>query len=199
MRILFRVPLALACIFALAVGAPTAAAQSIGTSMPASGQQLPNATGSAASLASLAGEQATAVLFWSNQCPWTAKYENRVLELARTYQGQGVRFVLINSNSASDFPQESLAASREQASSYPMPYLKDEGGQVAEAFGAVRTPHVFVYDAQGQLAYTGAIDDSPGDPSAVEKPYLENALEALVSGEAPSTGKTNAFGCTLKN
>lgn len=199
MRTLLRFTFGTMLAAVLALGAGRASAQSIGSAMPAASQTLPNATGPAASLSELAGNTATAVIFWSNQCPWTARYEDRVLNLARQYQGQGVQFVLINANSASDFPQESLEASRQQAGSYPMPYLKDQSGQVAEAFGAVRTPHVFVYNRQGQLAYTGAIDDSPGDPSAVEKPYLDNALEALANGNAVPTPRTNAFGCTLRD
>ena len=188
MRTLLRFSLGAACalLVTLAVPAGAAAQSSIGSSMPA------------ASLSSLAGNNATAVIFWSNQCPWTKKYEQRVFDLASKYERQGVQFVLVNSNSASDFPKESLSASEEQAGHYPVPYLKDRSGQVAEAFGAKRTPHVFVYNGQGQLAYTGAVDDSPGDPSAAEKPYLANALQALTSGNAPSTAQTNAFGCVLK-
>ncbi|PSQ79681.1 MAG: thioredoxin family protein [Bacteroidetes bacterium QS_8_68_15] len=201
MRRLLRCSLAAVCALTLTLaGAAGAAAQcAIGSSMPAASQQMPNATGAAASLSSLAGDNATVVIFWSNQCPWTKKYEQRVLDLASKYDGQGGQFVLVNANSTSDFPQESLSAIKEQASGYSMPYLKDQGGQLADAFGAKRTPHVFVYDGQGTLAYTGAIDDSPGDPSAVNKPYLDNVLEALTSGSTPSTTKTNAFGCVLKN
>jgi thiol-disulfide isomerase/thioredoxin len=195
MKTLRHFALSLGAVLALLVAAPGAAAQSMPS---AAEQQLPNATGSAASISSLAGSSATAVIFWSNQCPWTAKYERRVTNLARKYEGQGVQVIFVNANNASNFPNESLAASREQAGNLPVPYLKDEGAQVAEAFGAARTPHVFVYDGQGELAYTGAIDDSPGDPSAVEKPYLENALQALANGNAPPTAKTKAFGCTLK-
>jgi len=200
MRTLLRFSLGAACalLVTLAVPAGAAAQPSIGSSMPAASQQMPNATGAAASLSSLAGNNATAVIFWSNQCPWTKKYEQRVFDLASKYERQGVQFVLVNSNSASDFPQESLSASEEQSGHYPVPYLKDQSGQVAEAFGAKRTPHVFVYNGQGQLAYTGAVDDSPGDPSAAEKPYLANALQALTSGTSPSTAQTNAFGCVLK-
>ncbi|PSQ99332.1 MAG: thioredoxin family protein [Bacteroidetes bacterium QS_9_68_14] len=200
MRTSHRFVLGLLAALALLATAPGAAAQDAASSLPsAADQDLPNATGAAASISSLAGANATAVIFWSNQCPWTAKYEGRVMDLAQKYDGQGVQIILVNSNSASNFPKESLAASRDQAGNLPVPYLKDEGGQVAEVFGASRTPHVFVYDRQGQLAYTGAIDDSPGDPSAVEKPYLGNALQALAGGDTPPTAKTKAFGCTLKD
>ena len=197
MRTLLRYTLAVFVV--LTLGVPGAAAQSPSLSVPAANQTLPNATGSSASLAELAGDQATVVIFWSNQCPWTAKYRERIQGLAGAYQGQGVSFVLVNSNNATAFPQESLEASRKHASGYNMPYLKDEGGQVAKAFGAQRTPHVFVFNGQGELAYTGAIDDSPGDPSAVKQSYLDNALQALMSGKSVPTAKTNAFGCALRN
>lgn len=195
----------LAMVAALAVSlsaglfTPEANAQSLGSAMPAASQSLPNATGASTSLSGLAGSTATVVIFWSNQCDWTGKYESRVLDLARQYQSQGVQFALINSNSAADFPKESLEASREAAGNYPMAYLKDEGGQLARAFGAARTPQVYVYGPDRTLVYTGAIDDSPSSASKVQQSYLGDALQALASGSPVPTKQTNPFGCMIKN
>jgi hypothetical protein len=168
----------------------------LGTSMPMADEAMPRAEGGQATLSSLAGSTGTVVIFWSNQCPWTDKYEDRVMGLHDAYQGQNLRFVLVNSNDEAAFPQESAASSAEQG--YPMPYLMDKSSALANAFGASRAPHVFVFDADRSLVYAGTIDDSPGDPGNVKSTYLDDALSALVSGQPIPVAKTKAFGCTIK-
>jgi hypothetical protein len=74
----------------------------------------------------------------------------------------------------------------------------DAGSQFANALGASRTPHVFVFDANKALVYVGTIDDSPGDPGNVQKTYLKDALNELVAGSSIAVPKTKAFGCTIK-
>lgn len=159
-------------------------------------QTLPRAGGGQGSLADLAGSTGTVVLFWSNQCPWVDKYEDRVLALYDQYSGQGISFVLVNSNDPSAFPRESAQASAERG--YTMPYLMDARSALARAFGASRAPHVFVFDADRSLVYVGTIDDSPGDPGNVQNTYLADALGALVGGGQIPVAKTKAFGCTIK-
>jgi thiol-disulfide isomerase/thioredoxin len=186
------------CLLLFGVGGAAAQSQEIplGTTMPMADQALPQASGSQASLSGLAGSAGTVVLFWSNQCPWTDKYEGRMEALYDEYNPQGISFVLVNSNDASAFPQESAQSSAEQG--HPMPYLMDKSSALANAFGASRAPHVFVFDADQSLVYVGTIDDSPGDPGNVQNTYLADALAALVGGEAIPVAKTKAFGCTIK-
>lgn len=184
----------------LAVGPLSAQAQglSLGSPLP-SASGLQDVQGGAAELASLAGSNGTVVIFWSNACPWVEQYEERILRLAQQYQEQGVRFVLINSNNASAFPGESLAESKKRAAGYDgVTYLRDEGGAAAEAFGAARTPHVFVFDSGRSLVYAGAVDDSPGDAQNVQKTYLADALSAITDGGDVPVAQTNAFGCIIK-
>jgi len=169
------------------------------------GSTLPSATllqldGSSVSMSSLTGETGTVLLFWSNQCPWVNRYEERVARLVDRFQSQGIRFVLVNANDASAFPQESLEASRERADAqaYQATYVRDEGSTLARALGATRTPHAFVFDADQTLVYTGTIDDSPSGPEGASNTYLTDALNALTSGDDIPVPQTKAFGCTIK-
>ncbi len=162
------------------------------------GSKLPSVSVGGQSLPGLAGSQGTVVVFWSNQCLWTGKYADRVKSLAKEFSGQGFNFVLVNANDASAFPQESAEEVQSAASKYPqMTYFKDASAAAAQAFGAVRTPHVYVFDGNESLVYAGAVDDSPSDPSNVQEPYLENALQALAGGQDVSVAQTKAFGCQL--
>lgn len=174
----------------------------LGSEMPATAVQLNRVTGGQASLGGLQGSAATVVVFWSNQCPWVEKYEQRFTALANDYSGRGVNFVLINSNDSDAYPQEAASSSAERFNSagYPtgLNYLDDPSSEVATAFGAQRTPHVFVFDAEESLVYVGTIDDSPGDPGNVKESYLKQALDAVVGGSSVPVPKTKAFGCTIK-
>lgn len=168
----------------------------LGAQMPMADQSLANASGGQAALSGLRGERGTVVVFWSNQCPWIDKYADRVTSLAGDFEGQGVSVVLVNSNDAEAYPQESLEQSREKG--YGVAYLMDPESRLARAFGAERTPHVFVFDPNNALVYVGTIDDSPGDAANVQKTYLRDALTALVGGGASAVPQTKAFGCTIK-
>lgn len=170
----------------------------IGSSMPSA--TLQQAGGGTIQLPNAAGETGTVVIFWSNQCPWVDRYEDRVTDLVNQFQDQGIRFLLVNSNDASAFPQESLEVVRERASDrgYAATYVRDANATLARAVGATRTPHVFVFDENETLVYTGTIDDSPSGPGGVSNRYLANALQAVTAGEEVPTPQTKAFGCTIK-
>ncbi len=152
--------------------------------------------GTQTTIGALTGTAGTVFLFWSNQCPWVDKYEERVLALHDQFAGQGIHFVLVNANDPNAFPQEAAAVG--QAKNYPMPYVMDAGSQFAQALGAYRTPHVFAFDSTKTLVYTGAIDDSPGDPDNVQKTYLKDGAETLAQGGAIDPPSTKAFGCRIK-
>jgi hypothetical protein len=183
----------------LLVAAPASAQPEpmpLGSSMPTA--TLQRVDGTTVQLNNVTGQ--TGTLFWSNQCPWVDRYEDRVTEIVQRFQPQSIQFMLVNSNDASAFPQESLQASRERADArgYQAMYVRDEGSALARSLGATRTPHVFVFDADQTLVYTGTIDDSPSGPEGVTKSYLADALEALASGGEVPVPQTKAFGCTIK-
>ena len=170
----------------------------LGSTMPSA--TLQRVDGTAVQLSNVAGQTGTVLLFWSNQCPWVDRYEDRVMDLVVRFQPQSVQFLLVNSNDASAFPQESLDASRDRANErgYQALYVRDNGSSLARALGATRTPHAFVFDADQTLIYTGTIDDSPSGPQGVTKTYLADVLAAVTSGGEVPVPRTKAFGCTIK-
>ena len=173
----------------------------LGSRLPATDASLTRVDGTTTSVTDVLGPDATVFIFWSNQCPWVDKYEARVQAMVEEYSDQGVRFVLVNANDASAFPRESLEASLERAESsgYDATYVRDDGAQLASALGASRTPHVFVFDDQRTLVYAGSIDNSPADADGVTKPYLRDALTAVLADDAVPVSDTKAFGCMLKD
>lgn len=174
----------------------------LGSEMPSTTVQLSRVNGGQATLGGLQGDAATVVLFWSNQCPWVEKYEDRLVGIMNDYTERGVNFVIINSNDPNAYPQEAAAAGAEhfRNAGYPagVNYLSDGTSDVATAFGAQRTPHVYVFDGAESLVYVGTIDDSPGDPANVKEQYLRKALDAVLGGSSVAVPKTKAFGCTIK-
>jgi peroxiredoxin len=107
---------------------------------------------------------------------------------------------VINANDVSKIPEDSFPKMKERAKEkgFNFPYLFDESQSVARAYGAERTPEVFLFDKQGQLRYHCAIDDNYDDPGAVKDPYLRNALDAVLGTKPLSMAATPPQGCTIK-
>jgi peroxiredoxin len=165
--------------------------------------KLKNVDGKMVSLADYTSAKGFIVIFDCNTCPYSKAYNDRIIALNKKYQPQGFPVVAINSNSAEksagDSYEEMVKYAKKKG--YEFPYLHDETQQVATAFGATNTPHVFIVQRAGsslKLAYIGAIDDSAKDPSAVTKRYVEDAVDALLAGKPVPATKTKAIGCTIK-
>lgn len=141
-----------------------------------------------------------AVVFTCNHCPYAQAYEDRLIALAEEYDERGVQFVLINSNDSDAYPEDSFGQMkvRHDEKGFPFPYCFDESQAVAKSFGALCTPHCFVFDIERNLRYKGRIDDNWQDPSAVTERNLRDALEALVHGKEPPAHEVNAIGCSIK-
>lgn len=162
---------------------------------------LPGVDDAEHSLAALlASHKAVAVVFSCNHCPYVRAWEGRMIAIQRDYAARGVALVAINPNDAIRYPDDDLAHMKERAATqgFNFVYLRDETQEVARAYGATHTPHVFLLDADGALRYRGAIDDSYEDPDSVEFPYLRDALEAVLAGRTPKPAITDAVGCTVK-
>jgi peroxiredoxin len=162
--------------------------------------ELPGVDGKTYSLADIsAGKKATAVVFTCNHCPYVLGWMDRLLDLARDYAGQGVAFVGINANDPNKYPVDSFEGMQKFAREYdlPYPYLHDETQAVATAYGAERTPEVFLFDADLRLRYHGAPDDNYDETQATV-PYLRNALDAVLAGQEPPVAETPPVGCTIK-
>lgn len=139
------------------------------------------------------------VVFTCNQCPYAKAFEGRLNDLGRNYAAKGVKFYAVNPNDDAKFAEETLPNMRERAKSkkYPFPYLKDGNSEIAKAYGARVTPHVFVVDGKGVVRYRGYIDDDAKVESR-EDTALTNALDALLAKKEVATASTKAFGCSIK-
>ena len=167
---------------------------------PAPAFRLPTTEGGVASLEDMASAaSAVVVAFWCNHCPYVRAWEARFMQIARDYAARGVATVAICANDAVSHPGDSFEnmAARAQEQGYPFPYARDDSQEVPRAYGAERTPEVFVLDGDGRVAYHGAIDDST-DEDAVTSHHLRAALDAVLAGEAPPTTETPPVGCTIK-
>ena len=155
---------------------------------------LPGTDGKEYSLADMKDAKAVVVCFTCNRCPVSVAYEDRFVEFTKKYGEKGVKFVAINSNKST----EDLAAmkTRAEEKGFNFPYVYDESGKLATEYGARVTPHMFVLDAKGKVAYVGAFDDNQNKPS---KHYVADAVDAVLAGKAPETTKTKAFGCGIQN
>jgi peroxiredoxin len=141
----------------------------------------------------LKGEYGSVIIFWCNHCPYVKAWEKEVLRIVENYKDK-FGFAFINSNDPNKYPEDSFENMKKK--NYPVPYLFDETQEVAKMFGAERTPHVFVFDRDGNLVYKGAVDDDyEGNP---KKRYLIEVLDALISGKEVPYRETSAVGCTIK-
>ena len=140
-----------------------------------------------------------AVVFSCNHCPYVKDYEGRMVEIQRDYAPRGVQLVAINSNDDKSYPDDAYPemVKRAKERGFNFVYLRDEDQKVVDAYGAVCTPHVFLFDAKRILRYRGRIDDSR-DPSKVKSPDLRNALDDLVGGVPVRVADTKPFGCSIK-
>ncbi|MBI2126331.1 MAG: thioredoxin family protein [Thaumarchaeota archaeon] len=140
-----------------------------------------------------------AVIFSCNHCPYVQAYEERMISIARDYAPKGVQIVAINSNDAKTYPEDDYKYMVERAKNkgFNFPYLRDEEQSVATAYGAVCTPHVFVFDKERKLRYQGRIDDNR-DAKSVSSHDLRNALDDLLTGREVRVPRTRPFGCSIK-
>ena len=165
----------------------------------ASDFKLKNVDGKLVSLADNKAAKGYIVVFTCNTCPYAKAYESRIVELHQKYALQGYPVVAINPNDPAVAPGDSYAAM--QTKKYAFPYLQDESQQVAKAYGATRTPQLYVLTRRGNdfvVSYTGAIDDNSEDAKLVKTKYAENALAEILAGKPASTSATKAIGCTIK-
>ncbi len=149
--------------------------------------------GGALRIETAAARKATVVAFVSSKCPCSSSHEVTLRELARQYVPQGFQFVAVHSNQ--DEPA-ATAQAHFQASAMGIPVLQDDGAQVADQLGALKTPHVYVISPAGELLYQGGVDDSHHAAGA-KKHYLAEALGAIAQGRAPELAQSRTLGCVI--
>lgn len=170
----------------------------IGATAPAF--SLSATDGATVSLADVADAPVFVYVQGCNHCPYVIANLERLKDLAERFHGRGVRFVMVNSNDADRYEDDSFEAMTSFAEKHalPFPYLHDPSQETALAYRTVRTPEVLVFDADRTLRYHGRIDDAPKDAAAATEHELANAIEAILRGEDPDPAETWAVGCTVK-
>ncbi len=139
----------------------------LGSALPMASRKMPEIRGKELSLKDIIGKEGLLVIFSCNTCPWVIAWQDRYVALADKYKSKDLGIVAVNSNAAYRGKGDSLEDMQKHAkeNDYNFYYVLDKDSELAQAFGATRTPHIFLFDKTGKLVYRGAIDDNAQKPS----------------------------------
>ena len=165
--------------------------------------KLKNIDGKMVSLKDFDEAKGFIVIFTCNHCPYAKSYEERIIELDKTYKRDGYPVIAINPNDPKVQPQDGFKemVTRAKEKGFTFPYLVDDGQKVYPQFGATKTPHVFILKKEGDtnvVRYIGAIDNNYENAAEATEHYVKDAVNSLIKGEPIATTKTVAIGCTIK-
>ena len=161
---------------------------------------LPATDGNTYSLSDFNDAKYLVIFFTCNHCPYVTGSDEVTRQTAERFKPKGVKFVAINSNSPNTYEEDSFENMIKRMNKYNFPwlYLYDSTQDIARAYGALRTPHFFVFDEERKLVYTGRGIDNPRESDKMTVNDLANALDELVEGKAITTPLTNPIGCNVK-
>jgi len=162
--------------------------------------RLPGADGKDHALTDYPDKKAVVVVFTCNHCPAAIGAQDRIIALQRDYAAKGVHVIAINSNEDEAHPDDGfdkmVVRAREKAFNFP--YLRDRSQAIAKAYGAQRTPHFFLLDADRKVAYHGRMDDNPYEEGKQTTSELRDALDQLLADKPVTVAPTNPIGCNVK-
>ena len=140
------------------------------------------------------------IFFTCNHCPYVTGSDETTRITAKKFLDKGVKFAAINSNSENTYEEDSFENMilRMEENNFPWVYLHDNNQEIALKYGALKTPHFFIFDDQRKLVYTGRGVDSPLDSKKIKINNLELALDELTSNTLISIPITNPIGCSVK-
>jgi len=179
----------------------------IGAKAPLADRQMESTTGKMLSINNIKQENGMLVIFSCNTCPFVVGngkdsegWEKRYKDVQRAAVDANVGMVLVNSNEAKRDNDDSMVAMIAHASenAYRSTYVLDKNHELADAFGALTTPHVYLFDKDMKLVYKGAIDDNVSDSKAVEEHYLLDAMKHVQAGTTIEVNSTRQLGCSIK-
>jgi len=161
---------------------------------------LKNIDGNDTSLNMLKKSNGLLVVFSCNTCPWVIRWQDRYNLLSAFSRKNDIGFVAVNSNARLHESVDSMDEMiyHATANEYGFPYVLDEDAKLAKAFGAMKTPHVYLFNSDNKLVYTGAIDDNAKSAKKVKNNYLMDAIRALGSNKKIKISETKALGCSIK-
>jgi thioredoxin-related protein len=171
----------------------------LNAAIPQADLKMKDVSGKSVSLNDIKTAKGLLVIFSCNTCPYVKLSESRIKEYSDYCLANDIGCALINSNESQRAEEDSFDEMVKYFGTQKLKctYAIDEKSQLANAFGATRTPQCFLFNAKG-LVYKGAIDDNVKDASAVKAPYLKDALTSLVKNEIPKMQETKSIGCTIK-
>lgn len=162
--------------------------------------RLPATDGKTYSLSDFSNDPVLVVFFTCNHCPYVTGSDEATRTTAERFAPQGVRFVAINSNSRNTYEEDDFShmVQRMKEHGFPWIYLHDESQDIARAYGALRTPHFYVFDQERKLIYTGRAVDSPRQAERAKVHDLDRVLTEHLGGKPVSVPVTNPIGCNVK-
>lgn len=172
----------------------------IGDKAPMTTHKVQDVSGRSITLAEVAQQNGLLVVFTCNTCPWVMKWEDRYPDMSRLARANRIGMVALNPNEAYRNRGDGMEdmVKRAKKMNYDFVYALDKNHEIADAFGASRTPHIFLFNGNMELVYVGAIDDNANDASAVKEYYLKDAIEEMVGGQELARPTTKSLGCTIK-
>ncbi len=172
----------------------------LGAQAPLTDHAVKDVSGKMITLKEVAGEKGLLVVFSCNTCPWVSRWEDRYNPIAQLAEENGIGTIALNPNTTYRDKGDGFEDMQQRAkkSKYTFFYALDENSELAKAFGATHTPHIFLFNSDMELVYKGAIDDNAASAEGVEEPWLKNALMSLGSGEEIAVKSTKSLGCTIK-
>ncbi len=193
----------------LRIEEPAGGVATLAIGQPAPDFRLPGTDGDFHTLAEYKDAKALLLIFTCNHCPTAQAYEDRMIDLHRDYQAQGVTLIAVSPNSPLGLLPEELGYSdlgdsykemiiRAKDRPYPFPYLYDgDTHSMAIQYGPVATPHAFLFDQDRKLRYQGRLDGSE-KPGTAQSEDLRAALDAVLQGQPVTVAETKTFGCSVK-
>ena len=172
----------------------------LGAEIPLADLKMKSVEKNDVSLADVKTNNGLLVIFSCNTCPYVIKAQERTKEMLAYAAEKGIGPIVINSNEAQRDDEDSYKAMVRYAKvqAYKVPYVVDQASKVADAFGATRTPEVFLFDGNGTLMYKGAMEDNPANPAESTQLYLKNAIDQISIGLLPEPASTKSIGCGIK-
>lgn len=172
----------------------------IGSTMPKADVKLKDISGKEVSVIEVKKEKGVLVMFSCNTCPYVVKNQQRTVAIAAYAQKNNVGVIILNSNEGQRDDDDSYEAMKTYAKeqNYTWHYAVDKNNELADAFGANRTPECFLFDKDLKLVYHGAIDDNPSDAGSVKRNHLQEAITELTTGKEISIKESRSVGCGIK-
>lgn len=172
----------------------------IGAPIPMADSKMKSTDKKEVSLQSKRTDKGLLVMFSCNTCPYVIKSQARTKEAMDYAAKNDIGMVIVNSNAAQREEADSYNAMVKYAKSqgYKVPYIVDDNAKLADAFGATRTPEVFLFDGSGKLVYKGAMEDNPSTPAESKSLYLKAAIDNMLSKKPIDPATTKSIGCTIK-